>query len=524
MKGHNKFAIRWPWPTAMRVGYPWFEIRGSWLSGPGRGRGRVALSSIWARIMGALSTQIPQFTLSGGQLFPSLQILTNTKLYTPPASQSRAPESTPPPSMPRSESPGHGPSYPHDPLQVTPNSPQIVACNTRDPTPPDEPPPLEEGATGPGPSSPSTASSDRGLEEFPWLPVLQNDNNIPIDPAILADGRPWEASELLPSFWQGNSPAILEAHCLYPEPPLSMFCSAPDHHQGCMEGFDGWNEHAQKDKHPHIQACPQLHPSHLSTETDAPCSSGAAEGSSSKQSKSLKRGAEGLGERTMKQPRIASTLPTLSFTTVRSHFLSLQLDDRLQFLSWLFEGALASCTPEFNEGVQSAACFDYHGEIGPTRHGHSKRRKGQGGKLRRWSPEDDARLLSMIEDRQSWPEIERCFPGRTEYALRQRQSTLRKRRNRRGLDPAGSATNTQANITGSDMIHVDAADAQLDGLPNVSVVSSPRPGTEAVAASAVDCPAHTSQKRPPTSPRLPRYPRVEVVIPTGCDGSRSANP
>ncbi|OJD22994.1 hypothetical protein ACJ73_05651 [Blastomyces percursus] len=390
-----------------------------------------------------------------------LSFSTNTKPYTPPASQSRAPESTPPPSMPRSESPGHGPPYLHDLLQVTPNSPRIVACNTRDPTPPDEPPPLEEGATGPGPSSPSTASSDRGLEEFP---VLQNDN-IPIDPATLADGRPWEASELLPSFWQGNSPAIPEAHCLYPEPPLSMFCGAPDHHQGCMEGFDGWNENAQKDKHPHIQACPQLHPSHLSTETDTPCSSGVGEGSSSKQSESLKRGAEGLEEQTTKQPRIASTLPTHSFIT-------------------------------------SAACLDYHGEIGPTRHGPSKGKKGDRCKqLWRWSPEDDARLLSMIEDRQSWPEIERCFPGRTESALRQRQSTLRKRRNRRGLDPARSTTNTTNT--------------------HVSVASSPRPDTPAVAASAVDSPAHISQNQPPTSPRPPRYPRVEVVIPTRLPHSRS---
>ncbi|OJD13184.1 hypothetical protein ACJ73_09233 [Blastomyces percursus] len=355
----------------------------------------------------------------------------------------------------RPPNPEHESRYRHP---VTPNSPRIVACNTRHPTPPDEPPPLEEGATGPSPSSPSTASLDGGLEEFPRLSVLQNDDNIPIEPAILADGRPWEASELLPSFWQGNSPAIPEVHCLCPEPPLSMFCGAPDPHQGCVEGFDGWNENAQKDRHPHIQACPQLHPSHLSTETDA-----LREGSSSEQSESLKRGAEGLEEQTTKRPRIASTLPTHSFITVRSHFLSLQLDERLQFLSWLFEGALARCTPEFNEGVQSAACLDYHGEIGPTQHGPSK--------------------------------------GSTT-----------------------NTTNTQASVTGSDMIYVDAADAQLDGLPDVSVASSPRPDTPAVAASAVDSPAHASQKQPPTSPRPPRYPRVEVVIPTGLPHSRSANP
>ncbi|KMU77099.1 hypothetical protein CISG_06137 [Coccidioides immitis RMSCC 3703] len=329
---------------------------------------------------------------------------TNIKPYIPSASQSQAQELIPPSSMPHSESPEHGLLYPHDPLQVTPNSPQIVACNTQHPTSPDEPPLLEEGATGPSLFSPSTVSLDSSLEEFPQLPVLQNNDNILIDPAILTNERPWEIKE--------------------------------------------------------------------------------------------------LEEQITKQSQISSTLPTHSFITVCSHFLSLQLNKHLQFLSWLFEDALASCTPEFNKGVQSAACLDYQGEIGPTQHGPSKGKKGNRGKqLWQWSPEDDAQLLSMIEDCQSWPEIEKCFPGRMESALRQRQSTLRKRRNRRGLDPARYTTNT-----------------------HVSVASSPRPDTPAVAASAVDSPAHTSQKQPPTSPRPPRYPRVEVVIPTRLPHSRSTSP
>ncbi|OJD27051.1 hypothetical protein ACJ73_01557 [Blastomyces percursus] len=326
-----------------------------------------------------------------------------------PASKSQhdSPCSTlPPPSItslqdhrlntPSSESPEHGPSYPHDPAHLTPNSPRIAACNTQDPNArSDELPPLKGGAAGPGPSSPSTTSSDGSLEEFLRLPVLPNDNNIPIDPAILADDRPWETSELLPSFWQGNSPATPKANCPYPE-PLPMFYAAPDH-RSFME-----------------------------------CS--VDEGSSSEQSKGFKRGAERLEEQTMKQPQIASVLPTGkgSFTSVRSHFLSLQLDERLQFLSWLFEGALASCTPDFNESVQSVIHSDSCREIEPTR--HNRKRKGHGDKPWRWSPKDDAQLLGMTEDRRPWIEIERYFPERTESALRQRQSTLRKQRNRRRGD------------------------------------------------------------------------------------------
>ncbi|KMU87692.1 hypothetical protein CIHG_05459 [Coccidioides immitis H538.4] len=60
--------------------------------------------------------------------------------------------------------------------------------------------------------------------------------------------------------------------------------------------------------------------------------------------------------------------------------------------------------------------------------------------------------------------------------------------------------------------NIDTADTQLYGLPDVSVPSLSQPDTEAVAASTIDSPAHISQKQPPTSPQLPRYPRVEVTI------------
>ncbi|ODH26301.1 hypothetical protein ACO22_04684, partial [Paracoccidioides brasiliensis] len=51
-----------------------------------------------------------------------------------------------------------------------------------------------------------TTSSDGTLEEFLRLPVLQR--TIPIDPAILADDPPQEASELFQSFQQNDKPRI----------------------------------------------------------------------------------------------------------------------------------------------------------------------------------------------------------------------------------------------------------------------------------------------------------------------------
>lgn len=118
-------------------------------------------------------------------------------------------------------------------------------------------------------------------------------------------------------------------------------------------------------------------PSQRSTEANLPCSSGVDEASRGEQSKSLKRGAQELEERAMKQPRLASAslAGESSFTALRSHFLSLRLDERLQFLSWLFEGALASCAPASNKSMRPAIS-DPHKKIEQTRPGRSEGSKG----------------------------------------------------------------------------------------------------------------------------------------------------
>ncbi|KMU75878.1 hypothetical protein CISG_10413 [Coccidioides immitis RMSCC 3703] len=191
---------------------------------------------------------------------------------------------------------------------------------------------------------------------------------------------------------------------------------------------------------PLIRGSQSRDPPRLITETDAPCSGGVDEGSRGEQAKSLKRGAEGLDEQTPKRPCVASASSAGegSFAALRSHFLSLPLDERLQFLSWLFEGALASCTPESNESARSAVRKDSRQETEQTRPERGEGRKGQ----KRWSAEEDARLRGMMEERRSWSEIEKCFPGRTESALRQRQSTLRG--NRRKIRPARPTPATPA--------------------------------------------------------------------------------
>ncbi|KKZ62500.1 hypothetical protein EMCG_03095 [[Emmonsia] crescens] len=113
----------------------------------------------------------------------------------------------------------------------------------------------------------------------------------------------------------------------------------------------------------------------------------------------------------------------------------------------MFENALASCTPDSDESMQSAIRSDSREEVEQTRHGNSKRRKGHRDKLWRWSPEDDACLLSMTEDHRPWPEIEGCFLESTESALRQRRSTLRRNRKQTRLTaPAATVTSALAAV------------------------------------------------------------------------------
>jgi hypothetical protein len=94
---------------------------------------------------------------------------------------------------------------------------------------------------------------------------------------------------------------------------------------------------------------PTLKPTRLASITD---------GQSNGSKRTGQRPEEG---RETKRLRAASILPTRedSSTALRAHFLSLPLDERLQFLSWLFEGALPRCMPDAgpaareDENVQS---------------------------------------------------------------------------------------------------------------------------------------------------------------------------
>ncbi|OJD21880.1 hypothetical protein ACJ73_06780 [Blastomyces percursus] len=357
--------------------------------------------------------------------------------------------SLPPPS---SENLRHGVSslcdLAHHTLNSHPTPARDVQDNISDT--PTELPPLGRGATGVDSSSPSIASSDGSLEDFYRLPDLQN--NIPIDPAILADDAPWDIIDLHQPVQQGDDLANPKAIYPYPEPPLSMPRDPPNHHQGSGERPDSWNRNSQTDDDTYFLGHRQIHPARCGTDVDVPCSYSTSDDfPSDEQSRRRKRGPQQPEEPAAKRLHVASVSPVEgSSTALRSHFLSLQLDERLQFLSWLFEGALASCIPDSAPAIWGDENVRPAGRSAPRKVGETRRERGEGrkghrDKLWRWFPEDDARLLGMMEERRPWPEIETCFPERTESALRQRVSTLRKQE--RGMRTAERAGVTAASAT-----------------------------------------------------------------------------
>ncbi|KAI2694603.1 hypothetical protein CBS147333_8670 [Penicillium roqueforti] len=129
---------------------------------------------------------------------------------------------------------------------------------------------------------------------------------------------------------------------------------------------------------------------------------------------------------------------SISFPTVRAQFSALSVEDRLQFLSWLFEGALTRCSsaPSSAAGASpSSQCDEITDGCDHTSLNtqvvdaeHTSLRKGLP-----WSVEED-HLLIKLRDKQNlaWPEVvkqfSREFPGRTEGSMKVHWSTALKKR------------------------------------------------------------------------------------------------
>ncbi|KAJ6112278.1 hypothetical protein N7523_002100 [Penicillium sp. IBT 18751x] len=130
----------------------------------------------------------------------------------------------------------------------------------------------------------------------------------------------------------------------------------------------------------------------------------------------------------------------VSFSTVRAQFSALSVDDRLQFLSWLFESALSHCTLVPSEKDMSASgYFSKHEiDVAPTFSNSSTSGETDDAQYTRpsrkglsWSVEEDRLLVKLREEQKlAWSEVTKRFvqkfPGRTQNSIQVYWSTTLK--------------------------------------------------------------------------------------------------
>lgn len=117
-----------------------------------------------------------------------------------------------------------------------------------------------------------------------------------------------------------------------------------------------------------------------------------------------------------------------SFSTIQAHFSAAVAEDRLQFLSWLFEGALSRCFPP-NIAASSTETTESSSRMENTPSALCFSRKGL-----LWSAEEDRLLLELKEEENlTGAEVirrfDQIFPGRSPGSIQVHWSTkLSKRR------------------------------------------------------------------------------------------------
>ncbi|KAL4927746.1 SANT/Myb-like DNA-binding domain-containing protein [Aspergillus undulatus] len=311
----------------------------------------------------------------------------------------------------------------------------ISCCELQDSTgTPTKPPSLIQGDSGEATLSfPSVSGSDDSLEEFFRLPDAQDDS--PIDPAILAHYGSWENVNLQPSVPEVADSIIGPGTiCLYPDPPPVLYSPPPGHCQDSSRRASDQNGSTQTSDHALTHDSQQLHPSQQGTSLEASYANNAhGNHRVCEEPKSLKRKRQQPDRQTRKRPRACTASPSKddSFTAIRSHFVSLPLNDRLQFLSWLFEGALQHCMSDLSptvckQGDARATSCSIPQDTTQQIIRKEPRRSSRRGMA--WSTEEGSLLLKLRKvEKRPWAEVTRLFsekyPGRTRGAIQVYWST-----------------------------------------------------------------------------------------------------
>ncbi|KAH1599094.1 hypothetical protein KXX34_007611 [Aspergillus fumigatus] len=318
------------------------------------------------------------------------------------------------------ETSGHSAAYRRNSVPHVPASDLIRRCDPQDDAGTLTKPPGFRADL----ASPSSSSSADSLGGFFMLPDAPQDN-IPIDPVILADLGSWEGNDLLLPGPPADSLINPVTTCLYPEPPAIL--NSPGNPFGDPAERNGSGNGVIQTSDRERQ---QVHLTPHSTDPD-PSFPTSIQGKHhiGREPRNSKRKTQKPNSRIRKSSRVRSALGPRegSFPALRSYFVSLPLDDRLQFLSWLFESALSHCMSD----TSPTACGE--GELRPTYRPspqpvieQSPRviRRNQRSSRKRvpWSIEEEDLLVKLRKDEgRSWSDVTRVFskqyPGRSQGAI-----------------------------------------------------------------------------------------------------------
>lgn len=304
---------------------------------------------------------------------------------------------------------------------------------------PVEPPPSRGDFVEDGLSSPSLSISDDSLEKFFRLPDAPD--GIPIDPVILAnDGSQGEDIHLRLPAPQTDSLINLETTCSYSDrPSVLLHPSENDRDSGERPG--GQNDNIPRSDHSQVHERQPQHQLQHNTNTDVFYSDDAhGKQHVSGRSKGSKRKTRESDGRASKRLQVPSGRPPRddSFIALRSHFMSLPLDERLRFFSWLFEAALPRCM----SGSSPTVCEDGDAlAVSPSRRSHNteenrrdcRKTRTSLKKCNKWSREEMDLLQKLKQDEsRPWSEVARLFleqyPGRSPGAIQVFWSTKLNRR------------------------------------------------------------------------------------------------
>jgi chitinase len=270
-------------------------------------------------------------------------------------------------------------------------------------------------------SSPSVSSSGESWQEF--LQPANQQNGIPVDPVILTNNGPWETEDERQHIHADGDAVISEIIYQYPDPPLLPRDTRAENRNSnaypeAQEGSSRSDSPPHNQSHAPVSADnnPEAHIRASSSPLGVP--------TSGQQSKTRKRKLQQSHGQPQLCKRVRGSSSTAlkknSFSSLCSDFTSVSVDERLQFLSWLFEGALPRCVSESDPKEPDRVARPAHrwlDQLTGSTEFYGTSRKGMP-----WSSEEVNLLLRLRRDeKRTWSDVTRIFseqfPGRSQGSI-----------------------------------------------------------------------------------------------------------